>query len=49
MIVQGTKDTIVKPEYSRQAQRACSNAKLHIIEGAAHGFSKKHDAIAMAH
>lgn len=49
LIVHGTKDSIVNPDYSRQAQRAYPNAKLHLIEGGAHGFSKKHDAIAMAH
>ena len=49
LIVHGTKDTIVKPDYSRQAQRAYPNAKLHFIEGGAHGFGKKHDAIALAH
>ena len=49
LIVHGTKDGIVKPYYARQAQRAYPNAKLHIVEGGAHGFSKKHDAIAMAH
>lgn len=43
------KHLIVKLDYSRQAQRAYPNAKLHIIEGGAHGFSKKHDAIAIAH
>ena len=25
------------------------DSKLHIIEGGAHGFGKKHDAIAIAH
>jgi len=49
LIVHGTKDSIVKLDYSRQAQRAYPNAKLHIIEGGAHGFSKKHDAIAISH
>ena len=49
LIVHGTKDNIVKLDYSRKAQRAYPNAKLHIIEGGAHGFSKKHDAIAIAH
>ena len=49
MIVHGTKDTIVNLDYSRQAQRAYPNAKLHIIEGGAHGFGKKHDATAIAH
>ena len=49
LIVHGTDDKIVKLDYSRQAQRSYPNAKLHIIEGGAHGFSKKHDAIAIAH
>ena len=49
LIVHGTKDNIVNPDYARQAQRAYPNAELHIIEGGAHGFSKKHDAIAIAH
>ena len=49
LIVHGTKDNIVNLEYSRQAQRSYPDAKLHIIEGGAHGFSKKHDAIAIAH
>lgn len=47
LIVHGTKDRIVNLDYSRQAQQSYPNAKLHIIEGGAHGFSKKHDAIAM--
>ena len=49
LIVHGTDDKIVKLDYSRKAQRAYPNAKLHIIEGGAHGFNKKHDAIGMAH
>ena len=49
LIAHGTKDSIVKPDYSRQAQRAYHNAKLHTIEGGAHGFGKKHDDIAIAH
>lgn len=49
LIVHGTKDSIVKLDYSQQAQRAYPNAKLHIIEGGTHGFGKKHDAIAIAH
>ena len=49
LIVHGTKDSIVNLDYARRAQRAYPNAKLHIIEGGAHGFSRKHDAIAMAH
>ena len=47
LIAHGTKERIVKLDYSRQAQQAYPNAKLHIIEGGAHGFGKKHDAIAM--
>ena len=47
LIVHGTKDRIVKPDYSRQAQQAYPNAKLQIIKGGTHGFGKKHDAIAM--
>ena len=49
LIVHGTKDKIVNLDYSRQAQQSYPNAKLHIIEGGAHGFGKKHDAIAMVH
>jgi len=49
LIVHGTKDNIVNLGYSRKAQRSYPNAKLHIIEGGAHGFSKKHDTIAIAH
>jgi len=49
LIVHGTKDNIVNLDYSRQAQRSYPNAKLHIIEGGAHGFGKKHDSIAIAH
>ena len=49
LIVHGTKDNVVNPDYAQQAQQAYPNAKLHIIEGGAHGFGKKHDAIAIAH
>ena len=49
LIVHGTKDKIVKPDYSRQAQQAYRNAKLCVIDGGAHGFGKKHDVIAMEH
>ena len=48
LIIHGTKDSIVKLDYSRQAQQAYQNARLHIIEGGAHGFNRKHDAIALA-
>ncbi len=49
LIVHGTEDNIVKLDYSRRAQRSYPNAKLHIIEGGAHGFGKKHDIIAIAY
>lgn len=48
LIVHGTKDRIVKLDYSKQAQQAYSNAALHIIEGGAHGFGKKHDKLAIS-
>lgn len=47
LIIHGTKDSIVRLDYSEQAQKAYPNARLHIIEGGAHGFSKKHDGIAI--
>lgn len=49
LIVHGTKDKIVKLDYSRQAQQAYPNSNLQIIEGGGHGFSKKHDLLAMDH
>ena len=48
LILHGTRDSIVNYTYSQQAQQAYSNATLHRIEGGAHGFNKKHDAIAIA-
>lgn len=48
LILHGTRDKIVSPDYSRRAQRAYPNAKLHLLEGAGHGFSKKQDAIVFA-
>ena len=48
LIIHGTKDSIVKLDYSQQAQKAYPNAQLCVIEGGTHGFSKKHDAIAIA-
>lgn len=54
LIVHGTKDKIVAPAYSERAyqcyQEACAPEKvrLHMIENGAHGFSKKHDVLAMA-
>lgn len=57
LIVHGTKDTIVNVKYaetayetyleSRKQNNASNKVKLHIMEGGAHGFSKKHDAIAI--
>lgn len=57
LIVHGTKDTIVNMKYaetayetyleSRKQNDASNKVKLHIIEGGAHGFSKKHDVIAI--
>ncbi len=57
LIVHGTKDAIVNLKYAQTAyetyleNRKQSNAsgqvKLHIIEGGKHGFSKKHDVIAI--
>lgn len=49
LIVHGDKDKIVDVKYAHQAGETYSRAELHIIEGGAHGFGKKHDAIAMAH
>lgn len=36
-------------DYSRQTQCAYPNAKRFCLEGGAHGFGKKHDAIAVIH
>lgn len=54
LIVHGTKDEIVAPEYARRAQEAYqgrpdegSFVRLEMIEGGAHGFSKSHDEIAI--
>lgn len=49
LIVHGAKDRIVNLDYSRCAQQSYANAKLHIIEGGGHGFSKRHDVIALAY
>lgn len=48
LIIHGDRDKIVNVDYSRRAQRSYPNAKLHVIEGGTHGFSKKHDTIALA-
>ena len=49
LIVHGTKDAIVHPDYSKKAQQTYKNAKLEIIQGGAHGFSSKHDEIAIGY
>ncbi len=52
LIVHGTADKIVHPDYARRAEKACQAAtavQLHMIEGGAHSFSKKHDVIAMGY
>ena len=48
LIIHGTEDGIVKLSYSQQAQQSYADAQLHIIRGGGHGFSRKHDAIAIA-
>lgn len=54
LIVHGTRDSIVHPNYARRAYEAYSEriapnaqVRLEMIEGGGHGFSKKHDALAM--
>lgn len=54
LIVHGTKDEIVAPEYALRAQEAYqgrpggeASVRLEMIEGGAHGFSKKHDVTAI--
>ncbi len=49
LIVHGTKDKIVKLDYSQRAREAYGpdRAELKIIEGGTHGFSKRHDKLAM--
>mgnify|MGYP002624945005 CR=1 FL=1 len=61
LIEQGTADKIVDPSYAlcardTYAQRAGTSGlgglgsiTLHLIEGGAHGFSRKHDSIVIAH
>ena len=57
-IVHGTADKIVNIDYAKRAEEAYKSTRpadmdeearvhLHIIEGGEHGFSKKHDVIAM--
>lgn len=47
MIIHGTKDSIVNIDYAIRAEKCYSNAKLHIIEKAKHGFRGKPDAFAI--
>ena len=54
LIVHGTNDNIAHPDYARRAfevysKRSASKAAacLEMIEGGAHGFSRKHDTIAL--
>lgn len=54
LIVHGTKDDIVHPDYARRAYEAYRGRPdtdapvyLEMIEGGGHGFSKSHDAVAM--
>lgn len=47
LIIHGTEDGIVKLSYSQQAQQSYADAQLHIIRGGGHGFSPKHDTIAI--
>ena len=54
LIVHGTNDNIVRPDYSQRAFEAYSKrcipgatVCLEMIEGGAHGFSKKHDVLAL--
>lgn len=47
LIIHGTKDSVVALDYSQHAQKAYPNAKLRVIEDGAHGFSKKHDVLAI--
>ena len=54
LIVHGTKDKIVNLSYAVEAEKAYSarengTVKLHIIEKAKHGFSRKFDTIAISH
>ena len=49
LIIHGTKDNIVHPDYSRRAAQAYDHAQLIFIEDGAHGFSRRHDEQAIAH
>lgn len=47
LIVHGTADSIVSPDYARRAAASYENAALHLIAGGKHGFSRQHDAEAI--
>ena len=47
LIVHGTKDKIVNPDYARRAAEIYADAQLCIIENGAHGFTGKRDAEAI--
>lgn len=54
LIVHGTNDNIVHPDYARRAYKAYSKrsspdalVRLEMIEGGGHGFSRKHDSLAL--
>ena len=53
LIVNGTADKIVNPDYAKKAKEAYLEVnenrvvKLEFIENGAHGFSKKHDVLAL--
>lgn len=49
LIVHGTEDRIVAPDYSRRAMEGYANGELRMIEGGAHGFSGKQDAEAIGY
>ena len=47
LIIHGTKDRIVDYAYSEKAAAAYANARLVTVENGAHGFTGKHDVIAI--
>ena len=47
LLVHGTRDGVVDPDYSRRAAEGYANAQLHLIEGGGHGFGRAHDREAM--
>ena len=47
LIIHGTADSIVKPDYAKKAAEAYANAELHLIDGGAHGFNRRHDTEAI--